>query len=275
MIDAVMKMTANGSQWPHWGSWHLTEVGLVVGAIGVAGLLAAWPRINSRQKCLLCLGLLGTVLLLWSDVQALSMLSYPSHMVEHIIVILLIAPLLAGASTVRLSRPMSTLGFSAFTVLVPLFHLTPLGSLVMQYPEGHYVELAAFLIVGVWFWMPVYGAGRTLGHQQRITYTVLALPVIATTGLVLWSATASSLRSVGMDMSNVTISDVRDGGLVMMAFGTALMIGHITALGLQAARRQRALRLPAGLKYARTRGPSLPGPRSPTGSPLSADEQCR
>jgi cytochrome c oxidase assembly factor CtaG len=250
MIFAMMRMTAKGSAWPNWGSWHITEVGVVVAAIGVAGLLVAWPRVSARQRYLVSLGLFAAVLLLSSDVQTLSMSSYPSHMVEHIIVVLVIAPLLAGATTTRLSRPMSTSGFFAFTVLVPLFHLTPLGSWVMQYPEGHYVELVAFLFVGMWFWIPVYGTGRTLSDQQRITYTVLALPVIATTGLVLWSATTSSLQSVGMDMSNVTIADVRDGGLVMMVLGTSLMLGHVVALSLQAATHQRALRLPAGLKYA-------------------------
>ncbi len=250
MINAMMRMTTKGSAWSSWGYWHVTEVGVVAAAIGVAGLLVAWPRISARQKYVLSLGIAATVLLLSSDVQALSMSSYPSHMVEHIVVVLLIAPLFAGATTVRLSRPMATFGFFAFTVLVPLFHLTPLGSWVMQYPEGHDVELAAFLAVGIWFWIPIYGAGRTLGDQQRVIYAVLALPVIATTGLVLWSSTTSSLQSVGMDMSNVTIADVRDGGLVMMLLGTAFMIVHVVALSLQAATHQRALRLPAGLKYA-------------------------
>ena len=82
----------------------------------------------------------------------------------------------------------------------------------------------------MWFWIPVYGGRRTLGDQQRITYTVLALPVIATTGLVLWSSTNDSLHSVGMNMSNVSIGDIRDGGIVMMAFGTALMVADVAAL---------------------------------------------
>jgi cytochrome c oxidase assembly factor CtaG len=246
----MMRMTAHGATAPNWGSWHLPEAGTIVAAFGIAALLATWPRLAIRQKYLLSLSLSATVLLLCSDVQALSMSSYPCHMVEHIIVVLLIAPLIAGATNFRVSRSMSTCGFLAFTLLVPLFHLTPLGSWVMQYPEGHYAELVAFFVVGVWFWIPVYGGGRTLGDQQRITYTVLALPVIATTGLVLWSATASSLQSVGMDMSNITIADVRDGGLVMMALGTILMVGHVLMLSVQAVLRQRSSRVPVGLKYA-------------------------
>jgi cytochrome c oxidase assembly factor CtaG len=243
-------MTGNGSAWPKWSSWHLSAAVEVVTVVGLMALFALWPRITSRQKLLLTSGLVATVLLLSSDIQALSMSSYPSHMVEHIVVVLLIAPLFAGAITVRLSRPMATVGFFAFTLLVPLFHLTPLGDWVMKYPDGHYLELASFLLVGVWFWIPVYGGRRTLGDQQRITYTVLALPVIATTGLVLWSSTSVSLHNVRMNMSNISIGDVRDGGIVMMAFGTALMIAHVAVLSVRAASRQRAIREPVGLKYA-------------------------
>jgi cytochrome c oxidase assembly factor CtaG len=250
MTYSMMRMTGHGAAWPNWSSWHVTEVGVVASAIWIAVLIVAWPRITSRQQFLSSLGLLATILLLSSDVQALSMSSYPSHMVEHIIVILLIAPLVAGATTFHLSRAMSTIGFFAFTFLVPLFHLTPLGSWVMQYSGGHYVELGVFFVVGVWFWMPIYGGGSTLGDQQRVAYSVLALPIIATTGLVLWSASASSLQSVGMNMSNITITDVRDGGLVMMVFGTTLMVGHVVTACLRAATHQRALRVPAGLKYA-------------------------
>jgi hypothetical protein len=79
---------------------------------------------------------------------------------------------------------------------------------------------------------------------------VLALPVIATTGLVLWSSTNASLHNVGMNMSNISIVDVRDGGVVMMAFGTSLMFAHVAILCLSAATRQRAIREPVGLKYA-------------------------
>ncbi len=250
MNYSMMRMTGRGAAWPNWGSWHVSEAGVVASAVWFAILLVAWPRINARQKRLLSLALAATIILLSSDVQALSMSSYPSHMVEHITVVLLIAPLVAGAVNYPLSRTMSTLGFFAFTLLVPLFHLTPLGSWVMQYSGGHYLELGVFFAVGVWFWIPVYGGASMLLDQQRITYSVLALPVIATTGLVLWSSTASSLENVGMNMSNITIIDVRDGGLVMMLLGTTLMVGHVALLCLKAVTHQRALRVPAGLKYA-------------------------
>ncbi len=234
----------------HWESWHLSEAAVVLAAVGVAGLLVTWARLSRRQRRLLVVGLVGACALLSSGLQVEAMSSYPAHMVEHIVVLLVIAPLFAAATRAHVSRSAATIGFLAVTVLVPLFHLTALGGWVMQYPDGHAVELAAFFVVGVWFWMPVYGAGSSLSESQRVTYCVLALPVIATTGLVLWSSTPSTLHSVGMSMADVTIADVRSGGVVMMSLGTTLMLGHVLALSARAASRQRARRVPAGLKYA-------------------------
>ncbi|MFZ1063057.1 MAG: cytochrome c oxidase assembly protein [Acidimicrobiales bacterium] len=171
-------------------------------------------------------------------------------MIEHLLVILVIAPVISSAVTVPMSRMYATGGFLAFTVLVPLYHLTSLGSWVMNQSGGHVVELASFLLVGVWFWTPVYGVRRVMGDQQRLTYTMLAVPVVATTGLVLWSSTASSLSSTGMRMAMVTIGDIHNGGLIMMVWGTAMMMGHVAGQALQAALRAHSLREPAGIRYS-------------------------
>jgi hypothetical protein len=88
-----------------------------------------------------------------------------------------------------------------------------------------------------------------MNDQQRLTYTVLALPVIATTGLVLWSSTSASLSDTGMKMAMVTIGDIHGGGLVMMVLGSVMMVGHVIGLSAHAALRDRALRQPVGLRY--------------------------
>ena len=245
----MMRMNVNGSSWPNWRSWHVTSVAFVVAVVGAVALFAVWARFSRRQKSCLVSALVGTVLLLSSDVQRLAMMSYRSHMIEHLLVILVIAPLVATAVNIPMSRPFATLGFLAFTVLVPLYHLTPLGSWVMSQSGGHYLELFSFLVVGVWFWIPVYGMHRVMGDQQRLTYTVLALPVIATTGLVLWSSTSASLSDTGMRMAMVTIVDIHNGGLIMMIWGTVMMVGHVIGLVLQATLRVRAVREPIGLRY--------------------------
>jgi cytochrome c oxidase assembly factor CtaG len=240
----------NSSAWPSWGTWHFNGLSLLVVIAAMAAYFLWRKRLNTEQKIFGLVGVLCAILLLSSDVQTLSMTSYPCHMIEHLIVVFVIAPLLARTSSRTLSRSMTTLGFFALTVLVPLYHLTSVGAWVMQHPGGHYVELLSFLIVGVWFWLPVYSLHHTLSDIQRVTYTLLALPVITTTGLVLWSASSSSLRSVGMHMMMVTIGDVRNGGVVMMLWGSVLLGVHILTLSFSAALRQITARTPVGLRYA-------------------------
>ncbi len=244
-----MPMNASGSAGPHWGMWHFTSAAGSLTLLGVAVLLVLWRRLTWRQKMLLASGVVSAVLLLSSDVQRLAMSSYPSHMIEHLLVVFVLAPLVAGAIAIPVRRPFATLGFLAFTVLIPLYHLTPLGSWVMSQSGGHYVELASFLFVGVWFWTPVYGMRRVMGDQQRLTYTVLAMPVIATTGLVLWSSTSTSLQDTGMRMAMVTIGDIHSGGAVMMLWGSLLMGVHVAGVALHSMLRARAARQPVGLRY--------------------------
>ncbi|MGC1419129.1 MAG: cytochrome c oxidase assembly protein [Acidimicrobiales bacterium] len=244
-----MNMHGRGSAWPRWGVWHITGPVLLLALLGALGLLAARSRLSMRQRNLLLIALIAMLLLLASDIQALSMSSYRSHMMEHLIVILLISPIVAAALDLKMSRSAATVGFLAFTVLVPLYHLTPLGSWVMQQSGGHFVELVSFLIVGVWFWTPVYGGRRVMGDRQRIMYTTLALPVIATTGLVLWSSTSASLGNTGMHMAMITIADIHNGGLLMMLWGSTMMAGHVAGMAIGATVRGYAAREPVGLRY--------------------------
>ncbi len=243
-------MTGNGSAWPQLNSWHLAQSAVIAAAVGAVLLLLFWRRLLLREKALLVSALALIVLLLCSDVQTLSMTSYRSHMIEHLIVILVIAPLVAAGINLSISRPFATIGFLSFTVLIPLYHLTALGSWVMSQSGGHFVELGSFLVVGIWFWTPVYGARRVMNNQQRLTYMLLALPVVATTGLVLWSSTSRSLHTTGMSMSTLNIGDIHNGGLIMMVWGSAMMIAHTAGLALFVVSREHASRVPIGLRYS-------------------------
>lgn len=243
-----MKM---GSGWPHWDVWHFGGVTYVVTGLGVILLIAYWSRLSRRQRLTLGGALAATSLLLASDVQAQSMSSYPCHMIDHLVIVLVIAPLVAAAVERPVGRTAATLGMLALTVLVPLYHLTALGGWVMAHPGGHYVEILSFYAVGIWFWAPVYGRRQVMSDQQRLAYTVLALPVVVTTGLVLWSSTTASLANVGMNMAHVTIGDIHLGGVVMMALGGALMSLHVILLATEAAVHHQSRRAPVGWLYAR------------------------
>jgi cytochrome c oxidase assembly factor CtaG len=243
------KMNVVGSQWPSVTSWHLTGVAIGFATIGAMVLLYFSRRKASRALLPWIAAYVLSVSLLSSDVQATAMLNYRSHMIEHLFAILVIAPLVATGMELRISRSGATLGLVAFTVLVPFYHLTHLGALVMQQSDGHLLELASFTVVGVWFWLPVYGVNRPLTDVQRLTYTFITLPVVVTTGLVLWSSNSGSVASIGMTMAKMTLNDLRSGGLVMIEWGGVIMVAHLAGLLLASALHRRRVLLPVGYHY--------------------------
>jgi len=246
------KMSQVGSQWPSLTSWHLSSAAIWLTIIGTVVLWYFSRRTTPRGLLAWAAALALSIALLSSDVQATAMVSYRSHMIEHLVTILMIAPLVATGTNVRMSRGSATLGLIAFTVLVPLYHLTRLGALVMEQTGGHVIELLSFIVVGVWFWLPVYGVDRPMTDVQRLTYTFIALPVVVTTGLVLWSSDARAISSVGMDMPMMSIGDIHSGGLVMIQWGSALMGAHIVGLIFSSVLQRHRTFLPVGYNYVDT-----------------------
>ena len=244
-----MKMSGQGSQWPSLGSWHWTTATGIVAIVGIVMIATLSMRLSRRRLLSLAVAFFLSFLLLGSSVQQLAMESYRCHMIEHLAVILIIAPLAASAIDLAVKPSTATAAFLTLTVLIPLYHLTSLGDWVMRYSWGHYVELLSFLLAGMWFWIPVYSVTRLMTDQQRLTYTVLATPVLVTTGVVQWSATSSSLSKIGMNMPMLTVNDVHNGGLIMLFGGGGLMIVHVLLVGFLGLRQSRVSRVPVGARY--------------------------
>ena len=244
-------MADPGSAWPSLTRWQVTWPVVVVALVGLVILVLVLRRGSRRQLAAWAGALVLALAVLSSDVQRTAMVSYRSHMIEHLVVLLVIAPLIAAGSRLRLSRSAGTLGLVAFTVAVPLYHLTHVGTWVMERSGGHAVELLSFAVIGTWFWLPIYGANRNLTDLQRLVVTFIALPVVATTGLVLWSSDSASLSAVGMDMASMTIGDLRSGGVVMIQWGSVMMLTHLVGLALAARHHRRRAFEPVGLRSAR------------------------
>ena len=121
----------------------------------------------------------------------------------------------------------------------------------MSHGYGHVLELATFLAIGIWFWTPVYGSDQLMSPLTRMSYVALAVPIIAITGLVLWSTTASYLSNVNMNMPGIDLHDIHQGGDVMMLFGTTLMLVHVFILGVNASWRSLQRQVPLGDRYVR------------------------
>jgi cytochrome c oxidase assembly factor CtaG len=109
------------------------------------------------------------------------------HMVEHAVLTGIVAPaLVLGWIALGLPRPRGgspALAWSVFLLAQWAFHLTPLLEQSGDRPGLHAAEHLAFLVVGVWFWLPVLGSG--LGDPGRSLYLFLAAPAVDLVGVAL------------------------------------------------------------------------------------------
>ena len=243
--------SGGGSAWPDLIVWHSNPLVLIAVVGLVVALLGTGRSLTSRQRWALGVGFTSLAVLFASDIQARSMTSYRCHMIEHIVIVTVIAPIFASAVRRPLSKSAAAIGFLALTIVVPLYHVTGLGGLVMSHGYGHVLELATFLAIGIWFWTPVYGSDQLMSPLTRMSYVALAVPIIAITGLVLWSTTASYLSNVNMNMPGIDLHDIHQGGDVMMLFGTTLMLVHVFILGVNASWRSLQRQVPLGDRYVR------------------------
>jgi cytochrome c oxidase assembly factor CtaG len=110
-----------------------------------------------------------------------------AHMVEHAVLAGVLAPALVLAwIALGRRRPdggSPVLAWSAFVVVQWVFHLTPLLERVQGRPLLHAAAHVAFLVAGVWFWLPVLGS--SLGDPGRSLYLFLAAPAIDLVGVAL------------------------------------------------------------------------------------------
>ena len=133
------------------------------------------------------------------------------HMVQHLLLIMVAAPLFAIASPLELawrattgtshiavtevlrSRPAKFLGhpivaFVLYAVMIPVSHLTSWYNLTLQHESVHNAEHLAFLVVGYLFWRQIFGGDPNcyrLHPALQFFYLFLAIPIDTFTGLSL------------------------------------------------------------------------------------------
>jgi putative copper resistance protein D len=174
------------------------------------------------------------------------------HMIQHLMLIMLAAPLIAMGAPVELLERSTTgstheivtqvlgsrvagvighpiTGFLLYTVLVPAVHLTSLYNSMLTNDLAHDNEHLLFLVVGYLFWRPVVAIEPTrhpLTPALRLVYLMLAVPIDTFSGLVLLSANHemfSAYLSAHRAWGPSLISDLHIGGAIMWVAGDSLM----------------------------------------------------
>jgi cytochrome c oxidase assembly factor CtaG len=162
---------------------------LVVGAAYARGTITLWQHaghgrgVKSWQVACFGIALLATVAALESPLDALAASAFTAHMVQHLVLILVVAPLtvlgaplaaiawaLPPASRPRLSalRPLRRLAtmptaFVLHSLALWAWHLPRLYDAAIQQPTVHVLEHACFLVTAVCFWWAVLGSSYLTG----------------------------------------------------------------------------------------------------------------
>jgi putative copper resistance protein D len=200
-------------------------------------------------------GLAAIVVALASPIETYEGQLFSVHMVQHMLLELVAAPLLllgAPATLALRVTPPSVRrqllrvlhGWPSALVTFPLvtwllfaavnwgWHFSELYDLALENPPLHYVQHATFLGAALLFWWPVVGADPArwrLPRPVRLFYLFLAMPQNSFLGVALMSAPAvryphylSTLRTWGPS----ALADQNLGGVLMWVFGdVAFLVG--------------------------------------------------
>jgi putative copper resistance protein D len=183
--------------------------------LGLAAALLAWRWILGRVRrrhpaqpvarartVAFAGGLAAIALALLGGVERYDTALFSVHMVQHLLLVVVAAPLIALAAPVtqllravspadrsRLlrvlhSRPVAALGhpvtaWLVFTGVLWASHFSPLFDAALEDPLLHDLEHVLFLCAGLLFWWPAVAldpAPRRLGHAGRLLYLATQMP---------------------------------------------------------------------------------------------------
>jgi putative copper resistance protein D len=238
-------------------SWWTTGLLVIAALLYLAGV-AAYRRTTgtrwSAKRTVSFLSALVVILVATESVVAVyDMTLFTAHMVQHLMLIMVAAGLLAMGAPLELALTTTpgtpgrwlraaagskvgevlghpATGFALYAIFIPATHLTSLFNLMLTHMWVHHLEQVGFLVVGYLFWRPVVAIEPTrhrLVPGLRLVYLALAVPIDSFTGLALamsghemFHPYTTQHRTWGGSL----IGDLHAGGAVMWIGGDFLML---------------------------------------------------
>ena len=232
------------------GAWHVEPP--VVAALVVAAVAyrqrCRGAGVGAPRQWAFYGGLATVAVALLSPLATYAEALLSVHMVQHLVLTLVAAPLIV------LGRPLTVLSGGRSLQLGPLagvarvaghplvawvafaatgwvVHFSPLFELALRSPLAHAVEHVLFLGTALLFWAPVGGAGLgsrpPMSHPLRLLYLAVAMPqntflalAIFSSGDVLYRGYERMVRDWGPS----PLSDQRTAGGLMWVAGDLLLL---------------------------------------------------
>jgi putative copper resistance protein D len=275
-------------------SWHqfgVTQIDFASVLIGAAGVLYAIGVLRARRLrpdapwsikrviAFYC-GLAVTFLAVEAVVGVYDDVLFYDHMIQHLLLIMVAAPLFAMGAPVELLQRSTTglahrmverslssklaeivahpiVDFALYAIIIPVAHLTSFYNYALTNEQAHDSEHLLFLVIGYLFWRHVVAiepSRHRLHPGVRLLYLALAVPVDTFTGLSLASAT-HELFPAYLDLHRrwgpSLVTDLHLGGTIMWVGGDSLMTLGMVPAAVQWVRyeEQKALEVDRELGY--------------------------
>jgi putative membrane protein len=217
-------------------------------------------------------GLAVIAVALLSPVEAYEGLLFSVHMVQHLLLELVAAPLLLAGAPITLtlrvasppirrallrvlhSRVVRALSFPVIAWLLFAavnwgWHFSTLYNDALEIPALHYLQHATFLGAALLFWWPVLGADPSpwrLPHPVRLLYLFLAMPQNSFLGVALMSTTTvlyPHYLTNGRTWGPSPLEDQQLGGVIMWVAGdVCFLAGMAVVVALWMAHEERRTR---------------------------------
>ena len=217
-------------------------------------------RVPRRRTIAFLGGLAAIAIALLSGIERYDTTLFSIHMVQHILLTLVAAPLLALGAPITLalrvasprvrrriilpilhSRPVRVLAFPVvawllFAGVMWATHFSPLFDLALEDRLLHDLEHALYLGSALLFWWPAVGldpAPWRLGHPGRIAYVFLQMPQNTFLAVVILNAPAPlypHYATLVRDWGPTPLADQQIAGSIMWLFGDVLFLAAIALI---------------------------------------------
>jgi len=177
-----MSLSRPQFSWHDWNQWHLGVLPLLMMFAALMLYMIGTQRVgfwSAKRTVSFLAGLIVTFIATQSVIGVFDMEYFSDHMIQHLLLIMVAAPLFAlsapldlaydaGSERLRhfLDGRFMTLvtqplfGFAAYFVFIPITHLTGLFNLMMEHEWVHHLEQIGFLVVGYLFFRVAFGLER-------------------------------------------------------------------------------------------------------------------
>ncbi|MHB8731373.1 MAG: cytochrome c oxidase assembly protein [bacterium] len=227
-------------------------------AAGIVSLYGAGVRRYNRRHpsrpfpllraAAFALGVAAAAIALGPPLDGLSAWLLSAHMAQHLLLMLVAAPLLLVGTPLRLARQSGVAALESaaarlshsrlvaaitwppaawalFAAVLAGSHFTPLYEAALEHPAVHVLEHALYMSAALVFWYPVVGLEPSrwrLGYGLRLLYLASALPVQSLLGLAIFSsrhvlyphyAVTAAVRGTS------ALADQQTGGVIMWLGG--------------------------------------------------------